>query len=58
MVDKRPRGYFEVVQLLKMSEMASETVPSDLLHYVYTYLVQCNFQKAAKALQKATDTVS
>lgn len=32
-------------------------VPSDLLHHVYTFLVQFNFHKSAKALQKATDEV-
>lgn len=38
-----------------MGEKESVCVPSDLLHYVYTFLVRCNYQKAAKALQKATD---
>lgn len=41
-----------------MSGDTGECLPSDLLHHVYTFLVQCEFRKAAKALQKAAGKVS
>lgn len=40
-----------------MGEKDGVCVPSDLLQYVYSFLVQCNYKKAAKALQKATEEV-
>jgi hypothetical protein len=41
----------------KMERKADSCLPSDLLQHVYTFLVRCNYVKAAKALQKATTEV-
>ena len=40
-----------------MGEKGGVCVPSDLLQHVYSFLVQGNYMKAAKALQKATEEV-
>ncbi len=40
-----------------MAEKESIAVPSEVLHHVYTFLLQYNFHKAAKALQKASSEV-
>lgn len=41
-----------------MGEKESVALPSELLPHVYTFLLQCDFHKAAKALQKASGEVS
>lgn len=43
---------------LEMDEKESDSLPSDLLTHIYTFLMQNSLQKAAKVLQKSCDIVS